>query len=44
MKAFFLDRDGVLNKDSGYTYKIDDLDIIDGVYSFISEIKKKILK
>lgn len=44
MKAFFLDRDGVLNKDSGYTYKIDDLDIIDGVYSFISEIKKKNFK
>ena len=41
MKAFFLDRDGVLNKDSGYTYKIDDLDIIDGVYNFITEIKKR---
>ena len=41
MKAFFLDRDGVLNQDFGYTYKTNNLKIIDGVFKFIKEIKKK---
>jgi D-glycero-D-manno-heptose 1,7-bisphosphate phosphatase len=30
MKVAFLDRDGVINKDTGYTYKIDDFEFVDG--------------
>lgn len=30
MKVAFLDRDGVINKDAGYTYKIDEFEFIDG--------------
>lgn len=30
-RAIFLDRDGTLNHDVGYTYKIEDLRLIDGV-------------
>ena len=36
-----MDRDGVLNHDKGYTYKIEDLKFIDGVFEFIREIKIK---
>lgn len=31
--ALFLDRDGTLNIDNGYTHKIEDLEFIDGVFS-----------
>lgn len=31
-KAIFLDRDGVINHDSGYTYKIDEFQFIKGVF------------
>lgn len=30
-KALFLDRDGVINIDKGYTYKIDDFKFVDGI-------------
>ncbi len=30
-KAIFLDRDGTINIDYGYVYKIDDLELIEGV-------------
>jgi len=30
-KAVFLDRDGVLNEDSGYTHQLSDLRLLDGV-------------
>jgi D-glycero-D-manno-heptose 1,7-bisphosphate phosphatase len=31
-KAVFLDRDGVINVDHGYVYKIDDFDFIEGAF------------
>ena len=31
-KALFLDRDGVINKDFGYVYKVKDLEYIDGIF------------
>ena len=31
-KAVFLDRDGVINVDRGYTYRIEDFEFIDGVF------------
>ena len=32
MKIIFLDRDGVINKEVGYLYKIEDFEFIDGVF------------
>jgi len=32
MKVIFLDRDGVINRDIGYLYKIDDFEFIDGIF------------
>ena len=31
-KALFLDRDGVINIDKGYVYKIEDIEFIDGIF------------
>ena len=33
--ALFLDRDGVINKDKKYIYKIDDFEFIDGIFDLI---------
>ncbi|MGG6270702.1 D-glycero-beta-D-manno-heptose 1,7-bisphosphate 7-phosphatase [Leptolyngbya sp. AN03gr2] len=32
MKALFLDRDGVINQENGYVYRIEDFQFIDGVF------------
>jgi D-glycero-D-manno-heptose 1,7-bisphosphate phosphatase len=32
IKAIFLDRDGVINKEVGYLHKIEDFEFIDGVF------------
>ena len=32
IKTIFLDRDGVINKDKNYVYKIDDFEFIDGIF------------
>jgi D-glycero-D-manno-heptose 1,7-bisphosphate phosphatase len=36
-RAVFLDRDGVINKDHGYVYKIEDFDFMEGIFSFINK-------
>jgi len=33
-KALFLDRDGVINFDKGYVYKIDDFEFVPGIFKF----------
>ena len=40
-KAIFLDRDGVINKDVGWLYKIKDITILDGVPEAIKNLKEK---
>ena len=37
-KAVFVDRDGVLNEDSGYTYRLSDLRLLDGVIEGLQSI------
>ena len=39
--AVFLDRDGVINHDRGYVYKIKDFEWIDGSKEAIKYLKKK---
>jgi len=40
MKTIFLDRDGVINKEVNYLYKIKDFHFISGVFSACSYLKK----
>ena len=37
-KALFLDRDGVINIDHGYTYKVSDLNLLEGVIEGLQAI------
>ena len=37
--AVFLDRDGTLNKDEGFTYKVEDLKFIEGTFKGLSLIQ-----
>lgn len=39
-KAFFLDRDGVINFDSGYVHKKEDFEFLDGVFIACNIIKE----
>jgi len=34
-KALFLDRDGIINIDHGYTYKIEDFEFVEDIFNFI---------
>jgi D-glycero-D-manno-heptose 1,7-bisphosphate phosphatase len=38
-KAVFLDRDGVLNVDLGYTYKLSDLRLVDGMVDGLNTLR-----
>ena len=38
-KAIFLDRDGVINKEKNYLYKIDDFEFIDGVFESLAYLQ-----
>ena len=39
-RALFLDRDGVINHDSGYTSKAADFKFIDGIFDLCREAKR----
>ncbi len=39
-KAVFLDRDGVINKEKEYLYRIEDFDFIEGVFDAVSAIRQ----
>jgi D-glycero-D-manno-heptose 1,7-bisphosphate phosphatase len=34
-KALFLDRDGIINVDHGYVYKIEDFEFVEGIFDLI---------
>ncbi|HIP14948.1 MAG TPA: D,D-heptose 1,7-bisphosphate phosphatase, partial [Sulfurimonas autotrophica] len=34
-KALFLDRDGIINVDHGYVYKIEDFEFTEGIFDFV---------
>ena len=40
-KAVFLDRDGVINIEKNYLYKIEDFDFIDGVFEALKYLENK---
>ena len=39
-RALFLDRDGVINVNRGYVYKLEDVEFIDGVFNLVCAAKK----
>ena len=39
IKTIFLDRDGVINKETGYLHKIEDFKFIDGVFEACHYLK-----
>ena len=40
IKTIFLDRDGVINKDTNYLYKIEDFQFVDGVFEVCNHFQK----
>lgn len=40
-KALFLDRDGVINIEKNYVYKIEDFDFIDGIFELVKSFQDK---
>ena len=41
IKACFLDRDGVINVDKNYVYKIEDFEFNDGIFELLEFLKEK---
>lgn len=41
VKALFLDRDGVVNIDHGYTHRIEDFKFVEGILPFIRTMQKR---
>lgn len=41
MKVAFLDRDGVVNKDTGYVYKVEDFTFVDGCIDALKTFQEK---
>lgn len=41
MKVAFLDRDGVINKDTGYLYKVDEFEFIPGCVAALKQLADK---
>jgi D-glycero-D-manno-heptose 1,7-bisphosphate phosphatase len=40
-RALFLDRDGVINKEKNYVFKIEDFEFIDGIFGFCEYFQRK---
>ena len=40
-KALFLDRDGIVNLDHGYVYKIEDFEFIEGIFDLLHLFSKQ---
>jgi D-glycero-D-manno-heptose 1,7-bisphosphate phosphatase len=40
-KALFLDRDGTINKEKNYVYKIDDFEFTEGIFELIRSYEEK---
>ena len=39
-KVVFIDRDGTINVDTGYVYKVEELEFVSGVIDFLKELQK----
>jgi D-glycero-D-manno-heptose 1,7-bisphosphate phosphatase len=40
-KALFLDRDGVINREKNYVFRIEDFEFIDGIFDFCEYFQRK---
>lgn len=40
-KAIFLDRDGVINRERGFTYRLEDFEILPGLVDALKEFRKR---